>query len=765
VTRTPPDFASYRTLFESAAIGIAVTDGNRHFLDCNRTLAAMLGYEDPFELVGRSAAELTYPHDTPEARAEIERLGLRGGDVGREGIEKQYRRKDGTAVWIRQRLAPIEGTSNFFCFFEDISERKEVELELEKHALLLGQVESVGGVGAWVWYPNESRNVWSEQAARIFGFSAEEAASEDPELFFGVIHPDDHERISAATWESFDAAAPSEVEYRIVRRSDGAVRWVQEQGIVELGPDGAPERMFGAVTDVTERRRVELELRESEERFRLIAERSRDLIGLLDKEGRFLYISPSWESLLGHPAGTMLGGVAMNGIHPDDWPKGTKMGADVLRELRLRKADGSWLWVESRSYVVAGRTESNFAVIARDISERKRADVERQLLEDELRQALKMEAVGQLAGGIAHDFNNLLTVISGYTEILLSRLGSETDGSKEIAEISKAAERAAQLTRQLLAYSRKQILSPRALDLNNIVAETQAMLNRLIGEHIEFSTRLAEDLGSISADSGQIEQIIMNLVVNARDAMPEGGKLLLETGNISFADVSSDRRPDIAAGDYVMLAVTDSGQGIDAATIGQIFEPYYTTKPRGAGTGLGLSTVYGIVTQSGGHVEVKSEPGRGTIFRLYFPQVAEEAKAVVPKLPDERSLRGSETILLVEDEEAVRRVGREMLELYGYTVLLAADGAEGLELARSYPQPIQLLMTDILMPKMSGIELAEQLSALHPETKILYTSGYNDSDPGVETIEGAQYLQKPYSMDELAHTLRELLDPAATPER
>jgi PAS domain S-box-containing protein len=545
----------------------------------------------------------------------------------------------------------------------------------------------------------------------------------------------------------------------------GARDFVNKGNLTRLVP--AVARELAQVEVQRQRRAGEEELRQSEERFRLIAEHAHDLIALLDKEGRFHYLSPSWESALGYPAGALLGTVALELIHPDDWPEGATLGEGKLRELRHRKVDGSWLWVEGLSYVVAGRlTASQFAVIARDISERKRAEVERELLEEELRQSLKMEAVGQLAGGIAHDFNNLLTVISGYTEILLRRLGREAEGSKEIAEISKAAERAAQLTRQLLAYSRKQVIEPRVLDLNDIVTETQAMLKRLIGENIEFSTSLAEDLGSISADSGQIEQIIVNLVVNARDAMPEGGKLLLETGSFTIADVfSSRRRPDMAPGDYVVFAVTDSGEGMDAATVARIFEPYYTTKARGAGTGLGLSTVYGIVTQSGGHVEVESEPGMGTTLRLYFPEVAAEAEAVVPRPPDKRPLTGSETILLVEDEEALRGIGREMLELYGYTVLLAADGAAGLELAQNYPQPIHLLMTDILMPKLSGIELAEQFSTLHPETKILYTSGYNNSGVSLRTIEGAQYLQKPYAMEELARTLRELLDSAQPTRR
>ncbi len=379
--------------------------------------------------------------------------------------------------------------------------------------------------------------------------------------------------------------------------------------------------------------------------------------------------------------------------------------------------------------------------------------------EETLRQAQRMDAVGRLAGGIAHDFNNLLTVISGYTEILQLQLG-DSAGSMELAEVGKAAEQAARLTRQLLAYSRKQVLESRVLDLNCIVSETQTMLERVIGENIELSAALAENLGSISADDGQIEQIIMNLVMNARDAMPEGGTLLVTTSDVIHPDASTNGSADATPGVYVMLTVTDTGQGMDAATAERIFEPFFTTKERGAGTGLGLATVYGIVKQSGGEIEVESEPGVGTTFRIYFPQVAEEPEALNPKRPDERSLTGSETVLLVEDEEALRAVGKTMLERYGYTVLLAADGAEALELAQNHPHPIRLLMTDILMPKMGGIELAERLSALRPELKILYTSGYSDSGSSLQRIEGAGYLQKPYAMEELARMLRGLLDPA-----
>jgi PAS domain S-box-containing protein len=506
---------------------------------------------------------------------------------------------------------------------------------------------------------------------------------------------------------------------------------------------------------------TEKALHRSEERFRLLTENAADVVYRyrLLPELELEYISPAVTAVGGYTPEEHYADPELRAkvVHPDDqqlWERTVTDPSPELVVVRWIGKDGEVIWVEQRNVGVRDDEGRLVAIegIARDITPRIR-------LEEQLRQAQKMEAVGQLAGGIAHDFNNLLTVIRGYTDILLSQLGREAKGSGELAEIGRAAERAAELTSQLLAYSRKQVLELRVLDLNSVVTEIQAMLGRLIGENIEFSTTLAEDLRSISADKGQIEQIIMNLVVNARDAMPEGGKLLLETGSVTLAELSTNRRPEMAAGDYVVLTVTDTGQGMDAATVGRIFEPYYTTKARDAGTGLGLATVSGIVTQSGGHIEVESELGLGTSFRIYFPQVAEEAAAFSPKPPDERPLIGTETILLVEDEETLRWIGRQMLEMYGYTVLLAENGAAGLELAQNHPDPIQLLMTDIMMPKMGGIELAERLSTLRPELKVLYTSGYNDSGISLQRVEGARYLQKPYAMEDLARTLRELLDP------
>jgi PAS domain S-box-containing protein len=605
-----------------------------------------------------------------------------------------------------------------------------------------------GGMGSWEWDLASGRIHWSEQLERLFGLEAG-AYGGTYEEFIALVHPDDRALVGASVEEALRRDSPA-VVYRAIT-PDG-IRWHERKSRQVRDADGRSLGMAGVTVDVTEREDAAQRLRESEERFRLIAEHAHDLIALLDVDGCYRYLSPSCEAILGHSAGSLLGSVASDLIHPDDRHDAWNWGGGELRETRVRKADGSWLWVEVLSYEIVGQAGAQFAVIARDISERKRAEERRRLLEDELRQSQKMEAVGQLAGGIAHDFNNLLTVISGYTQILLRRLGRDAEGSMEIAEVAKAAHQAARLTRQLLAYSRAQPLEALPLDLNAIVTETQTMLERVIGKNIEFAVSLARDLASISADKGQIEQIVMNLAVNARDAMPGGGRLLIETGNVTLAGSP-------APGEYVVLSVSDTGEGMDAATTERIFEPFYTTKPRGAGTGLGLSTVYGIVKQSGGHIEVDSDPGAGSVFRLYFPQIAEAPVSFSPAPPDERSLMGTETILLVEDEEALRRVGRAILETYGYTVLTACDGAAGLELAQEWREPIQLLMTDVLMPKMGGIELAERLSGLSAELRVLYTSGYSDVTTAPYGVAGARYLQKPYAMEDLARTLRDLLDP------
>jgi PAS domain S-box-containing protein len=381
-------------------------------------------------------------------------------------------------------------------------------------------------------------------------------------------------------------------------------------------------------------------------------------------------------------------------------------------------------------------------------------------LADQLRQSQKMEAVGRLAGGVAHDFNNLLTAIIGYGQLIRSRLDPGAPALRDAEEILRAAERAAVLTRQLLAFSRQQVLQPRALDLNTIVTDMGGLLKRLIRDDVDMQSAPAAGLGRVMADPGQIEQVLMNLVVNARDAMPKGGKLTIETANVELDQAYAASRMDVKPGPYVLLAVTDTGTGMSPEIAARVFEPFFTTKEVGKGTGLGLSTVHGIVKQSGGHIEVYTEPGQGTTFKIYLPR-EKGAVAVAESRPREtRGDRGGETILLVENEEMVRRVMVESLRLRGYTVIEAENGAAAITICERASQPLDLLITDVVMPLMSGPELVQRLSTLRPELPVLFISGFADRALIHQGLRGAgtAFLQKPFSPDVLARSVREMLD-------
>jgi len=413
-------------------------------------------------------------------------------------------------------------------------------------------------------------------------------------------------------------------------------------------------------------------------------------------------------------------------------------------------------------YVIKDRLEGLVIKVRRALREAEER-AENRRLEEQIRQSQKVEAIGRLAGGIAHDFNNLLTAIIGYSDLMLNNFGDNNPWSADLLEIKKAGERAAALTRQLLAFSRKQVLQPRVLDLNDVVADMDKMLRRLIGEDIELVTLFGRELGRVKSDPGQIEQIIMNLAVNGRDAMPQGGKLTIETTNVELDETYARKHVAVKPGPYVMLAVSDNGLGMDAETQSHLFEPFFTTKELGKGTGLGLSMVYGIVKQSGGNIWVYSEPGEGTVFKIYLPRVTEGVETWQPPINDQtEKLTGTETVLVVEDETVVRNLVRNILQRNGYTVLEANDGEEALRIAIRHEGTIHLMVTDVVLPKMSGRQLAERIAIIRSGMGVLYMSGYSDNaivqhgvlDPGIA------FLQKPFTPDALARKVREVLDPS-----
>jgi PAS domain S-box-containing protein len=486
---------------------------------------------------------------------------------------------------------------------------------------------------------------------------------------------------------------------------------------------------------------------------------------MTDPEGIITFINPEFTRLYGYGEEEIVGKVTPRilkggNMQPEEYLVFWKTILDkrVARgEMLNRTKEGRLVSVEvSVNPILDEHGDiTGFLAIQRDVTRRKQ-------LEEQFRQAQKMEAVGRLAGGVAHDFNNILTVINGYSEVMLDQLKPENTHHKYASEIKKAGERAAGLTRQLLAFSRQQVLEPQVLDLNHVIANVHAMLKRLIGEDIDLVTVPRPDLGRVKADPGQIEQILLNLAVNARDAMPRGGKLSIETGNVDLDDSYTSGDFVVKPGPYVMLAATDSGTGMDAETQKRIFEPFFTTKEKGKGTGLGLSTVYGIVKQSEGYITVYSEMGHGTTFKIYLPRVDASAEVVRPVTTEVAGAHPHETVLLVEDDTPIRRLIFDTLKSRGYNVLQAQNGDEAIQLAGRYLDPIQLMLTDLVMPGMSGRVLAERMVALHPESRVLYMSGYTDDavirHGGLGA--GAAFLQKPFTPDAVANKVRQVLDAA-----
>jgi len=505
----------------------------------------------------------------------------------------------------------------------------------------------------------------------------------------------------------------------------------------------------------TATRSAQRQAQEDLDRFFMV---SPNLLCIAGFDGYFKRLNPSWEKTLGFTQEELLAKPYIEFVHPDDRKptldeaQRAMAGKEVASfENRYVTKDGSYrslLW----NATPLPETQLVYAA-AHDITEHKR-------LLGQLLQAQKMEAVGKLAGGIAHDFNNLLTIINGYSQLVLERLGSDDPQREQIDEIKKAGDRAAALTRQLLAFSRQQVLEPQVLDLNAVVANLEKMLRRLIGEDIELEAVLGPELGRVKGDPGQIEQIIMNLAVNSRDAMPKGGKLTIETANVDLDGHYARSHLAVTPGPYVMLAVSDAGIGMDADTLARIFEPFFTTKEMGKGTGLGLATVYGIVKQSGGNIWVYSEPNRGTTLKIYLPRVEETLQPAEREKPRADLPKAAETVLVIEDEPAVRSLVRGVLQSRGYTVLQAGRGEEALAVSEQHQGPIHLLLTDVIMPGMSGRELAKRLGSKRPEMKVVYMSGYTDDAIVRHGLleQGTAFIQKPFTPSSLARKVREVLE-------
>lgn len=545
----------------------------------------------------------------------------------------------------------------------------------------------------------------------------------------------------------------------------GATDYLLKQRLERL--PNAVRRAILAAEEQRRRRQAESELRASEQRFRLLAQHSRDgfwFVGL--KPQCVLYISPAVEQIWGRTAGEFYADVntLWNGIDPADQPR-VRAAWDACadgdsprfeEEFRVIHPDGSVRLVVNQAMTVLDDSSgsAHMSGLVRDITERTQ-------LELELRQAQKMEGIGQLAGGIAHDFNNLLTVIQGNSDLALDGLDPASPAHADICEIKRAAMSAAALTKQLLAFGRRQVLQPRPIELRAVTLGVESMLSRLIGDNIELVLDLHENGRCVLADPGQLEQVIINLIVNARDAMPDGGRITISTSTVAQHAKSDDWVAGVAKGICERLAITDSGMGMDQATRDRIFEPFFTTKPLGYGTGLGLSTVHGIVKQSGGELHMKTAPGKGTTFTIYFPQVS-TSSAPEPATPSRRSATGSETILVVEDQPSLRELVRKILQQKGYRVLEAPDGAEAVRVAETTARPIHLVITDVVMPGMNARAMAKRIRELWPTVRVLFMSGYHDDDIMLRSLANTEvdFLQKPFLPYDLAEKVREVLERA-----
>ncbi len=552
-----------------------------------------------------------------------------------------------------------------------------------------------------------------------------------------------------------------------LRRRDGGVVWTRNYARAVRDDAGATACYEGVVVDITDSRLSEEALRESEERYRVVAETAADGIITIDEHSRILFVNGAAQRIFGY-AGDELVGQPLTLLMPPELHDRHRAGLRRYAETGVRGMPWEGMRLPGRhksgrelalevslgEHLKAGRR--TITGIVRDVTERRR-------LEEQLRQSQKMEAVGRLAGGVAHDFNNLLTVIMGHGELVLGRAGLDEASRRDLEEIGKAAARAGMLTRRLLAFSRRQVVRPRVLELNDVVADMEKLLRRLIGEDVELLTELDPAAGRILADPGQLEQVLMNLAVNARDAMPQGGRLVVRTAAAQLEPACAGAL-GLRPGRYARLAVSDSGTGMDEQVRARLFEPFFTTKEPGKGTGLGLSTVYGIVSQFGGAIQVESAPGRGSEFIIYLPQEERPAEGPEGRL-HEGLPGGRETVLLVEDEDTVRAVARDTLRRCGYAVLEARDGAEALALAASHPSAIQLVIADVVMPGMSGPDLVARLSRERPGIRVLYVSGHPEPEllPAGALDPSTPLLQKPFTPEALARAARGALDQATSP--
>ncbi|TFH02508.1 MAG: PAS domain-containing sensor histidine kinase [Calditrichales bacterium] len=725
---------------------------------------------EPSELKGTDSFKEIHEED----REKIKNIFQETVKTG-VGQRSQYRfiAKDGSIRFIESQGKVIKNARKEVCgvvvISRDITEGKNIKRALSDseermNSILKAIPDIIYRLDA------EGKITFISEAIRGYGYEADEIIGKN---IFDLVHPDDRQKaIYRVNERRTGSRRTKSFEIRLMTTSGKSVVVDNRSETVHLNPvflleaeglytsEHPEKRNFlgtqGIARDITDRKKTEEENTMLAQALKCVSE----CVSVTDLNNKIIFVNDAFLNKYGYERRELLGkpisivrDQAPDSGSPDEILHESKLGG-WKGEVLNRAKSGQEFPINLSTSIIYDTTGVPIALIgvATDISEKKR-------LETQLQQSQKLEAIGKLAGGVAHDFNNLLTVIQGYAEMLLLRLEPESPQADQVRQINHAAERAESLTKQLLAFSRKQIMQPKVIDLNLLLENIKDMLERLIGADVEFKVIEASDLGKIKADPGQVEQVIMNLVVNSRDAMKQGGKLSVETKNSFIDEQYKSQYPEAAVGQYVELKITDTGTGMDKDTQTHIFEPFFTTKLKGEGTGLGLATVYGIVKQSGGYIYVKSELNKGTTFSIYFPRVDKNLDIETPSESTTVSVYGDETILIAEDQPEVRNLMVGALKMYGYNVIEAQNGEEALEVCNGYEGKIDLIITDIVMPKMSGQKLMEKLNPLNPDMKVIFISGYSEEvfSNKSELIPGSNFVQKPFTPHDILIKVREIL--------
>lgn len=656
-------------------------------------------------------------------------------------------------------------------------DNRDIDIQLPDQAgleasPLLADIVKMAKIGGWKLHVASGKTEWTSEIYRIYGLSDDH--SHDVQDALSFYDMPGRETLIEAIQECIDTGKPYSLELPFTN-AQGKRLWVHTLGQA-IRKDGKTTELIGTFQDITERKRVEQSLRSSKERLRLLSQQVPGLVYEFQMfpDGRycFPYVSGHARHVFGMDATTVMKDASgvFDCIHTDDRERAHESIQESFRTLNIWEQELRylhprrgliWIWGISKP-----KAQPDGSVLWRgylaDITARKANEQERQKLQAQLSQAQKMESVGRLAGGVAHDFNNMLGVILGNVQLVREEIGAEHPLQDELADIEKAAKSSVDLTRQLLAFARKQTVAPQSLDLNETVAGMLKMLRRVIGEEITLDWRPGEDVGRVLIDPSQMDQIMANLCVNARDAITGAGTITIETASVSFDSPTQRTQPESRSGDFVMLSVSDDGCGIDAEIINHLFEPFFTTKDVGKGSGLGLATVYGAVKQNKGFIEVYGDPGRGTTFKIYFPRHVEPASSAPQISSTSNPNSGNETVLLVEDESSLLKMTKTILERLGYAVLSAATPKEAINLAKQYSDPIAILLTDVVLPDMNGREVERMIRSIHPETKCLFMSGYTAdviAEHGVLDPE-VQFIEKPFNKEQLATKIRRVLEGA-----